>query len=51
MRYRPIKKMEKTAQKVIPKPLPPQKPPQMDNPYTRYFTQPRTLENLREKWH
>lgn len=51
MRYRPVKKAADTAPTTARKPLPPQKPPQMDNPYARYFTQPRTLENLREKWH
>lgn len=49
MRYRPVKNIIKVSRPAV-RPAPPlPKPPQMDNPYARYFTQPRTLESLRKK--
>ena len=49
MRFRPVKKQLGPARrKLISTPSAPQ-PPQMDNPYSRHYTQPRTLESLRRK--
>lgn len=49
MRFRPVKQTRGTKHAIpVPAPAPvPPRPPQMDNPYSRHFTQPRTLESLR----
>ena len=50
MRFRPVKitrgpRRPAAAPSAVP---PPKAPPQMDNPYSRHFTQPRTLDSLRK---
>lgn len=53
MRFRPAKKQPDAVRRVIrPAISQPQlasAPPQMDNPYSRYYTKPRTLETLFHK--
>lgn len=50
MRFRPAKKQPDAVHRVRrPAPSAPQPaaaPPQMDNPYSRHYTKPRTLETL-----
>ncbi len=50
MRFRPAKNqphsIRRTRLSAAPKPVSPAAPPQMDNPYSRHYTQPRTLESL-----
>ncbi len=53
MRFRPAKKQSAAVRRVIRssivQPQPSAAPPQMDNPYSRYYTKPRTLETLFHK--
>ena len=51
MRFRLVK-ITRRPRPAAPAPAPaaPAKaPPQMDNPYSRHFTQPRTLDSLRRR--
>ncbi len=51
MRFRPVAQKQVAPRRPAPTavcPKPPA-PPQMDNPYSRHFTRPRTLEDLRKK--
>ncbi len=53
MRFRPAKNqpaaLRRVRQPAVSQPQPTAAPPQMDNPYTRYYTAPRTLETLFHK--
>ena len=56
MRFRPVKHPAAPQPRPRHSPAaqacpPPAAPPQMDNPYSRHFTRPRTLDSLRRGRH